>query len=138
MFKILCMFYSTSLTTQVAWSVARTSSQSWGDVQYPVVLVNEGGAWNVSSHRAVITRDGYYFIHVGGGVHSGRRAYLYLRVNNKYTLTAGHYSDNHNGTDTMSRSGILKLSVGDELKVYVGDPLYSDNQMQTIFIGLLL
>ena len=92
----------------------------------------------MSSHKAVIPTDGYYFIHVGGGVNSGRWAVLYLRVNNRNTLRAVHYSTNHNGTDTMSRSGILKLSVGDELKVYVGDPLYSDNQMQTIFIGFLL
>ena len=123
---------------QVAWSVARTSSQSGGDVQYPVVLVNEGGAWNVSSHRAVIPRDGYYFIHVGGGVPSGRRAALFLMVNNRDTLTAVHWSYNHNGTDTMSRSAILKLSAGDELKVNLFNYLYSDNQMQTIFIGFLL
>ena len=122
----------------MAWSVARTSSQSGGDVQYPVVLVNEGGAWKPSSHKAVIPRDGYYFIHVGGGVPSGRQASLDLVVNNKYTLTAGRYSDNHNGTDTISRSGILKLSVGDELTVYTWYTLYSDNQMQTIFIGFLL
>ena len=125
----------------MAWSVARTSSQSGTfnvHVQYPVVLVNEGGAWNVSSHKAVIPRDGYYFIHVGGGVPSGRWAILYLRVNNKNTLTAGHWSTNHNGTDTMSRSAILELSVGDELKVNVYYYLYSDNQMQTIFIGFLL
>ena len=132
------MFYSTSLNIQVAWSVARTSSQSYGDVQYPVVLVNEGGAWKPSSHKAVIPRDGYYFIHVGGGIPSGKQPRLYLRVNNKWTLAAVHYSDNHNGTDTMSRSGILKLSVGDELKVYLHNYLYSDNQMQTIFIGFLL
>ena len=123
---------------QVAWSVARTSSHSEGYVQYPVVLVNEGGAWNVSSHKAVIPRGGYYFIHVGGGVHSGRQARLDLVVNKKDTLTAGRYSDNHNGTDTISRSGILKLSVGDELTVYTWYTLYSDNQMQTIFIGFLL
>ena len=123
---------------QVAWSVARTSSQSWGYVQYPVVLVNEGGAWNVSSHKAVISRDGYYFIHVGGGIPSGKQPRLYLKVNNKRTLSAVHWSDNHNGTDTISRSAILKLSVGDELKVNLFNYLYSDNQMQTIFIGFLL
>ena len=103
-----------------------------------MVLVNEGGAWNPLSHKAVIPRDGYYFIHVGGGVSSGKQAILYLIVNNKDTLEAGHYSTNHNGTDTMSRSGILKLSVGDELKVNVYKYFYSDNQMQTIFIGFLL
>ena len=127
---------------QVAWSVARTSSfQSSGrfvNVQFPVVLVNEGGAWKPSSHKAVIPRYGYYFIHVGGGVHSGTEAVLYLRVNNKSELRAAHYSDNHNGTDIMSRSGILKLSVGDELRVDTNYPPYSDNQMQTILIGFLL
>ena len=127
----------------MAWSVARTSSfqsPSGGfvHVQYPVVLVNEGGAWNPSSHKAVIQRNGYYFIHVGGGVPSGRPTSLYLRVNNRNTLRAVHWTTNHNGTDTMSRSGILKLSVGDELQVNLYNYLYSNNQMQTIFIGFLL
>ena len=123
---------------QVAWSVARTSSQSWGRVQYPVVLVNEGGAWKPSSNKAVIPRDGYYFLHVGGAVPSTVGAYLSLKVNQKRMFITIHYNKNHNGTDTMSRSGILKLSVGDELKVYVNNHLYSDNRMQTIFIGFLI
>ena len=141
------MVYSDSIKIdfiiQVAWSVARTSffqSPLGLEVHllYPVVLVNEGGAWKPSSHKAVIPRDGYYFIHVGGGVHSARRASLFLRVNNKETLGAGYYSSSHNGTDTMSRSGILKLSVGDEIRVHALYPAYSDKQMQTIFIGFLL
>ena len=123
---------------QVAWSVARTSSQSSGYVQYPVVLVNEGGAWNVSSHKAVIPRVGYYFLHVGGAVPSAVGSFLDFTVNNKRTFITIRESNNHNGTDTMSRSGILKLSVGDELTVHAYRSLYSDNQMQIIFIGFLI
>ena len=123
---------------QVAWSVARTSSQSWGHVQYPVVLVNEGGAWKPSSNKAVIPRDGYYFLHVGGAVSSAVFSSLRLNVNQKRMFITIHESSNHNGTDTMSRSGILKLSEGDELKVHAHRSLYSDNQMQIIFIGFLI
>ena len=92
----------------------------------------------MSSHKAVIPRDGYYFIHVGGGVPSGKMTFLNLRVNNVRQLTTADGSDNHNGTDTMARSGILRLSTGDQLTVYTHGPSYSDKQMQTIFIGFLL
>ena len=127
----------------MAWSVARTSSfqsplNSYVHLQYPEVLLNEGGAWKPSSHKAVIPRDGYYFIHVGGGVPSGNETYLNFRVNNVRQFTAAHGSDNHNGTDTMARSGILRLSTGNQLTVDTNGPSYSDKQMQTIFIGFLL
>ena len=122
----------------MAWCVARTSSQSSRDFRYPVVLVNEGGAWNSSSHKAVIPRDGYYFIHVGGGVPSGSYSYLNLRVNNERQFTTAHGSNNDNGTDTMARSGILRLSTGDQLTVLTIGRFYSDEQMQTIFVGFLL
>ena len=125
----------------MAWSVAGTSfieARTFLHLQYPVVLVNAGGAWNPSSHKAVIPRDGYYFIHVGGAVPAAVGSFLDFRVNNKRTFITMHSSNNHNGTDTMSRSGIFKLSVGDELTVYAYRSLYSDNQMQIIFIGILL
>ena len=127
------------LTLKVVWSVARISSQSNEYVRFPVVLVNEGAAWNLSSNKAVIPRDGYYFIHVGSGVpsHKNRYTYLNVMVNNKISLSAAHESF-INGTETMSRSGILKLLEGDELTVYVSGYSYSDKQMQTIFIGFLL
>ena len=125
------------LTLKVVWSVARISSQSNEYVRFPVVLVNEGAAWNLSSNKAVIPRDGYYFINVGSGVHSYRITYLNVMVNNKMALSAAHESV-LNGIETMSRSGILKLLEGDELRVYVSGYSYSDKQMQTIFIGFLL
>ena len=128
---------------QVAWSVARTTSfyspvGSNIQLQYTLILVDEGGVWNPSSHKAVIPRGGFYFIHVGGGVHSGAHTYLNFKVNNRRQFTTTHSSTNHNGTDTIARSGILPLSTGDQLTVKTNGPCYSDNMMQTIFIGFLL
>ena len=128
----------------MAWSVARTSSfqSSTGGyalLPYTSILVNEGGAWRPSTHKAIIPREGYYFIHVGGGVPTGTGTALILSDGDSKTIfTSSHWSNIHNGIDTMSRSGILHLGVGDELKMITQGPSYSDKQMQTIFIGFLL
>ena len=125
----------------MVWSVARsTSIQGPVDpVQYTIVLVNEGGAWQTSSHHAVITRAGFYFLHVGGGLPAGIRSWLHVRVNKVAVMMLGNTTSNSNGIDTAGRCGIVHLSSGDVVHVSDdGNGFYSDNQMQTVFIGFLL
>ena len=125
---------------QVAWSVARTtsSSTSMNPVTFDRVLVNLGNAWNPSTNTVTIPRTGYYFLHVGGGVHSGVSIYIYLLVNNSQQFRMRYSSTNHNGVDTMNKSGILHLSSGDQVKITSSTGFYSDGGLQTIFIGFLL
>ena len=108
-------------------------------VQYTIVLVNEGGAWQTSSHRAVITRAGFYFIHVGAGLPAGINSWLSVQVNNVTVMLTGNTTKNSNGIDTAGRCGIVHLTRGVTVHVLgEGDGFYSDNQMQTILIGFLL
>ena len=108
-------------------------------VQYTIVLLNEGGAWQTSSHRADITRAGFYFLHVGGGLPAGMNSWLRVRANNVTVMMTGNETKNSNGVDTAGRCGIVHLSSGDVVHVSGdGNGFYSDNQMQTIFIGFLL
>ena len=123
----------------VAWSVARTSNQGSGNVEYPLILVNEGDVWQTLSHRAVIPREGYYFIHICAGLHLNEEIwrFLFVNVNNEGRFIILQNQDDPR-IDTVGRSGILYLSVRDVVHVTSGVSLYSDNQMQTMFIGFLL
>ena len=126
---------------QAAWSVARTTSYTshMNPVTFDRVLVNLGNDWNPSTNTVTIPRTGYYFLHMGGAAGPTATAYLYLNVNNRMQFGLMHWSYNQNGVDTMSRSGILHLSSGDQVKItcdYSG--FYSDAGLQTIFIGFLL
>ena len=130
-----------SCILQVAWSVARTtgSTSTMNPVTFNRVLVNLGNAWNPSTNTVTIPRTGYYFLHIGGGVRPSTYTYIYLYVNNSMQVGLMHYSTNQNGVDTMSRSGILHLSSGAQVKITCDSSgFYSDGGVQTIFIGFLL
>ena len=128
---------------QVAWSVARTTSSStrMDPVTFDRVLVNLGNAWNPSTNTVTIPRTGYYFLHIGGGVRPRTANYIYLLVNSstQFMVMRGFSLNNQNGVDTMSRSGILQLSSGDQVKVTCySSGFYSDTGLQAIFLGFLL
>ena len=124
----------------MAWSVARTTSSSsrMDPVPYDRVLVNLGNAWNPSTNIVTVPRTGYYFLHMGGGVHTGTRSYINLYVNNSKQFSLKHHSTNHNGVDTRSRSGILRLFSGAQVKITCDYGFYSDGALQTVFVGFLL
>ena len=126
---------------QVAWSVASSTrvSSRMGNIAYDRVLVNLGNAWNPSTNTVTIPQTGFYFLHIGAGVYPEQQALIYLYVNNIRQFSLLHHSRNHNGVDTRSRSGILHLSSGAQLRTGFGSyDLYSDSGLQTIFIGFLL
>ena len=127
---------------KVAWSVTRTTSFSGtaDPVQFPVVLVNEGNAWQTTSHTVIIPRQGYYFLHIGGGINTNRDMRLNIFVNNVRTITTDRDSVSSNGIDMTSRGGILHLNTGTELRIMctLTGGAYSDQMKQTIFIGFLL
>ena len=123
--------------------MARTTSFTGqtDPVRFPVVLVNEGNAWQTTSHRAIVPRRGYYFLHIGGGIHTYRAMRLNIFVNNVRIMSTGRSSATlNNGIDMTSRGGVLHLNAGSELKITCtySTGAYSDQMMQTIFIGLLL
>ena len=122
--------------------MARTSSFTGllDPVQFPVVLVNEGNAWQTTSHRAIVPRQGYYFLHIGGGIFAGYNMRLNIFVNNVRIMSTGRAGAASNGIDMTSRGGVLLLNAGSDVKITCtySAGAYSDQMMQTIFIGLLL
>ena len=123
--------------------MARTSSFDGmvDPVQFPVVLVNEGNAWQTTSHTVRIPIQGYYFLHIGGGIHTGNAMRLNIFVNNVRIMSTGRYVAASNDIDMTSRGGVLLLNAGSELKItstFADGGAYSDQMMQTVFIGFLL
>ena len=122
---------------QVAWSVARITDQDdpVNPLSYPVVLVNEGDHWNQSTHTVTIPVSGYYFIHLSAGVLPSDDLTLDLldfnMIHRDYRV--------HDGVDTIGRSVIRQYTAGTLVSVsLVEGGVYSDDRMQTTFIGLLL
>ena len=124
---------------QVAWCVARTSnSTSMNPLVYDRMLVNEGHAWNPSTNTLLIPYTGYYLIHYGMGVPAGTGVTQYLYSSGNTITTLRRYSQVHNGVDTLSKTIIRKFTAGDVLKISTDYNTFSNVQMQTTFIGLLL
>ena len=126
---------------QVAWSVVRTTrfTGAGRPVQFPVVLVNEGNAWQTTSHTVIIPRQGYYFLHIGGGIDVNSSMGLGIEINNVRIMSTNRQNSSSNGIDMTSRGGILHLNQGIVLRIGgFYDGAYSDQMKQTIFIGLLL
>ena len=77
-------------------------------VQFPVVLVNEGNAWQTTSNNVIIPRQGYYFLHIGGGINTNREMQMNIFVNNVRSITTNRWIRASNDIDMSSRGGILQ------------------------------
>ena len=116
------------------------TSNSTGDqnpLLYNRVLVNEGNAWNPDTNTVVIPYTGYYLIHYGGGA-AGTEVYLQLYSDTTTVTLLYRESTVHNGVDTMSKSIVRRFTAGNKLKIRTFYNTFSDSNMQTTFMGLLL
>ena len=105
---------------------------------YNRILVNEGNAWKPHNNTVVIPYTGYYLIHYGGGVHAGTNLWLQLYSDTTTVTVLYRRSTVHNGVDTMSKSIVRRFTAGNELKIKTWSNTFSDSNMQTTFMGLLL
>ena len=128
---------------QVAWCVARTSNSTWMDpLVYNRILVNEGNAWKAQNNTVVIPYTGYYLVHYGGGVPAWTRVWLHLYSDTTTVTVLYRGSTVHNGVDngvdTMSKSIVRRFTAGNKLKIRTDYNTFSNINMQTTFMGLLL
>ena len=105
---------------------------------YNRILVNEGNAWKAQNNTVVIPYTGYYLIHYGGGVPAGTWVYLQLYSDTTKVTLLYRGSTVHNDVDTMSKRIVRRLTAGNKLKIRTGYNTFSNINMQTTFMGLLL
>ena len=124
----------------MAWCVARTSnsSGSMNPMVYDRILVNEGNAWKPGINKVVIPYTGYYLIHYGVGVPAGTGMYQQLYSDGNTVTLLYRYSNVHNGVDTMSKTIVRRFIAGNVLKIYTSGSTFSNTNMHTSFMGLLL
>ena len=123
---------------QIAWCVARTAGSSgrMDPLSFPSVILNEGGAWCSAYNYVVIPRTGLYFIHVSVGVGSNSVVeYNVVQSGNVIYDISRDYTST--GVDTLSRTGLLRLTSGTQLKI-TSYPTYSNSLMQTSFMGFFI
>ena len=100
--------------------------------------MNEGNAWKPDTNTVVIPYTGYYLIHYGGGVPAGTLVWLQLYSDTTTVTVLHRRSTVHNGVDTMSKSIVRRFTAGNKLKIETGYNTFSNENMQTTFMGLLL
>ena len=109
-------------------------------VPFPIVIVNEGNAWDPSFSRVEIPISGLYFIHMSVGAPPGGS------VNHNFAISVGpsvvfeinRVSTDHNGVDTLSRTGLMDFSTGTLLNVITDFNTYSDDGLLLTFIGFFV
>ena len=105
---------------------------------YNRILVNEGNAWKAQNNTVVIPYTGYYLIHYGGGVPAWTQVWLELYSDTTAVTLLYRRSTVHNGEDTVSKSIVRRFTAGNKLKIRTGYNTFSNINMQTTFMGLLL
>ncbi|KAK2154654.1 hypothetical protein LSH36_261g01041 [Paralvinella palmiformis] len=135
--------YSPRDGSQHAWSVYRTKKEEplFGPkdpLPFQGAHVNTGLFDDDHVH---ITQSGIYFIQLTVGVQERETMEAFIiRDDTRTEAVISRGDRGHNGADIMGQGLILELSAGNTLKVVLADSsgLYSDNDKQTIFTGLLL
>ena len=141
--------YSPILRNQVAWSVARTSiiAGPSNDIKFEIINVNEPICWK-TSNKVIIPRSGMYYVDIcscfcGSNFYycqGDGNATMQVLSNRQPIIFIGQTKTKSDNCVTRSRSVIVHLNVGDELRVVMPTKgcCYSDVNRMITFNGFLL
>ena len=103
---------------------------------YDRILVNEGNAWNPDTNSVTIPYTGYYLVHYGGGIPNTR---MFHELYSSESVVSGLVVNSmENGTDNLGKTVILRFTAGSVLDIKTQNNTFSNVQMQTTFMRLLL
>ena len=144
-----CFRYSLATNNPVAWSVASayTSTNTKPKDYYPfqVAYVNISNPWQAALNKVIVPISGIYFVHLTGyfcGSEKYGDSSEMHTLHNGYPIIILRLSNTLSFVDciTRSRSIIINLTVGDELKVktLTYSIFRSSSQHEEGFTGFLL
>ena len=107
-------------------------------IVFDKVLVNEGNAWNTSTNKVVIPQTGYYMVHFSAGIPARTRLWHWLDSSLNPLTLIFRDSEEHDGIDTLGKTIFRNFKAGDSLWITNSYNTFSNAQMQTTFMGLLL
>ena len=137
--SLMGFYYSPNLLQPISWCVATESSATGllNPVPFDIVLINEGGGWNIAINVYLVPTSGVYYVHLSAGINLGDDTNMELLVNNVATINVYRSSLSHNGIDNRGRSYILRLQANDQLQIRLptGFSLFSNANRITMFSG---
>ena len=126
-----------------AWSVQRSTSLSVTadtTLTFDSVEVNEGDVYDAATGQVTVTIAGYYFISINAAAAAGAPVDMHIVRNGGVEASLTRASTVHSGADSLGRSAVLRLDVGDVIYVELSadTSVYSDAFHQTSFTGFLI
>lgn len=109
-------------------------------MEFEDILVNDGGAWRVTTNDLVIPYSGIYYLHVNVGARWNWRVNFNIVYNDEGSRADVLRSSTNHREDTLGRGILAQFEVGDYIRITVpwGHGIYSDGDRQTSFTGMLI
>ena len=124
---------------KIAFCVSATLPAPTGKIDFDVINVNAGNAWNTATDLFTAPRTGVYVFSLNCGVGNGQSNQVSVYINNVQRNGLYLGSTTHNGYDMISRMVVVSLTAGDT--VFAGldlGNLWNDgNVHSTSFAGFL-
>ena len=125
----------------VAFSVSRDSGITGhaDPLPLPVILFNEGAAYDVSGHRFIAPSTGIYFFSVSVGTRDQQPTNIIIFKNHQPFVNLRRDSTVHNGNEVIARSVMMALNRGEtvHLSNAANSIAWSSNLKETSFNGFL-
>ena len=141
--------YEPSINLRVAWFSYRTEpwqashGTSFNPITFDSVSINEGDAYNTSSHTVVLPYSGVYFVHVSVGVVTERKMWIQIRHNGVNIGSVARLDDQQPWEDVVSRGVMFEGEEGDTVHLWADAcptcALFSTpTGKETTFMGMLI
>ena len=141
--------YEPSINLRVAWFSYRTEpwqashGPSFNPITFDSVSINEGDAYNTSSHTVVLPYSGVYFVHVSVGVVTERKMWIQIRHNGVNIGSVARLDDQQPWEDVVSRGVMFEGEEGDTVHLWADAcptcALFSTpTGKETTFMGMLV
>ena len=106
-------------------------------VPFNTYLYNAGRYYNPLNHTHTAPSDGIYYFSFSVGLNAHREAEFVMYKNNEAYVNIIRRSTTHNGTDTIGRSVMMRLNLGDMIFIVneAGRTARSSGMMETSFSG---
>ena len=125
--------------TVVFHAIRNTGDRFKGDITYDIVPTNVGNVMNAGTGVFTTPYDGtYFFTVVGLSPDSERYIRIYFVKNGVPTENFIWHDKGGKVEQTLSYQWMLKLNVGDRLKLQVDYDFYADSEWPVIFTGQLV
>ena len=131
-FYLLFVYYFCYDRTDGTWN-------EQGTIPFPYVLTDTTEAWNKHTNEFIVPWSGTYFFTINTAARSSQiSVHIQINQRNYVSSTIIICCSGQNGSETINRSTMTLLHVGDAVRVaFSGGLIFSDIRYRTSFLGFL-